>query len=117
MLLAAAVPAAAGRVYHLTDGEEITAAEAFHLLAKALGVPPPRRSMSFSAALAAASLMEAWARLRRQASPPAFTRFGVRLVASDCRYDISKARRELGYRPTITFRQGVASLAAAAALP
>jgi len=117
MLLAAAVPAAAGQVYHLTDGEEITAAEAFRLLAEALGVPPPRRSLSFSAAFAAASLMEAWARLRRQASPPAFTRFGVHLVASDCRYDISKARRELGYRPTITFRQGVASLAAEAALP
>jgi len=117
MLLAAAVPAAAGQVYHLTDGEEITAAEAFRLLAEAIGVPPPRRSISFSAAYAAAYLMEAWARLRRRDSPPAFTRFGVRLVASDCRYDISKARRELGYRPTITFRQGVASLAAEAALP
>ena len=117
MLLAASAPAAAGQVYHLTDGEEITAAEAFRLLAEALGVPPPRRSLSFSAAFAAASLMEAWAKLRRQASPPAFTRFGVRLVASDCRYDIGKARRELGYRPTITFRQGVFALASEAALP
>jgi len=114
MLLAAAVPAAAGQVYHLTDGEEITAAEVFRLLAEALGVPPPRRSVSFTAAYAAASLMEAWARLRRQASPPAFTRFGVRLVASDSRYDIGKARRELGYRPVMTFRQGVAALAAEA---
>ncbi len=110
MLLAAAAPATAGQVYHLTDGEEITAAEAFRLLAEALGVPPPRRSLPFAVAYAAASLMEAWAKLRRQATPPAFTRYGVRLVASDNRYDIGKARRELGYRPAITFRQGVAAL-------
>jgi nucleoside-diphosphate-sugar epimerase len=110
MILAAILPAAAGQVYHLTDGEEITAAEAFGLLAAALGVPPPRRSLSFPIAYAAASLMEAWARLRQQAIPPAFTRYGVRLVASDCCYDIGKARRELGYRPAISFRQGVAAL-------
>jgi nucleoside-diphosphate-sugar epimerase len=110
MLLAAAVPAAAGQVYHLTDGEEITAAEAFCLLAEVLGVLPPRHSLPFAVAYAAASLMEAWAGLRRQASPPSFTRYGVRLVASDCRYDIGKARRELGYRPAITFRQGVTAL-------
>jgi nucleoside-diphosphate-sugar epimerase len=113
MLLAAAVPAAAGQVYHLTDDEEITAAEAFRFLAEALGFPPPRRSLPFSAVFSAASLMEAWARLRQRSTPPAFTRYGVRLVASDCRYDIGKARRELGYRPALTFRQGVAALAAA----
>jgi len=111
MLLAAVAPAAAGQVYHLTDGEDITAAEAFRLLAAALGVPPPRRSLPFAVAFAVAFLMEAWARLRRRAEPPAFTRYGVRLVASDGRYDIIKARRELGYRPGITFRQGVAALA------
>jgi len=57
--------------------------------------------------------MEAWAKLRRQAIPPAFTHYGVRLVACDSRYDIGKAKRELGYQPTMTFRQGVAALAAA----
>jgi len=113
MILAACVPAASGQVYHLTDGEEITAAEVFRLLAAALGVPPPRRSLSFSACCAVASLLEGWAKLRRQAAPPAFTRYGVRLVACDNCYDIGKARRELGYRPTMSFRQGVAALAAA----
>jgi len=117
MLLAAGVPAAAGQIYHLTDGEEITAAEAFHLLAATLGVPPPRRSLSFPVAFAVASLMEAWARLRRQDSPPAFTRYGVRLVACDNRYDIGKARRELGYRPKMTFRQGVSALVPEGTLP
>jgi len=113
MILAACVPAAAGQTYHLTDGEEITAAEAFRLLAAALGVPAPRRSLAFPVAYALASLMEAWAKLRRQDAPPAFTRYGVRLVACDSVYDIGKARHELGYRPVLTFRRGVAALAEA----
>ncbi len=117
MLLAARVPAAAGQVYHLTDGEEITAAEAFRLLAEALELPLPSLSLPFPAAYAAALLMEAWARLRRRDSPPAFTRYGVRLVACDNRYDIGKARRELNYRPAMTFRQGVAALVPEGMLP
>ena len=43
-------------------------------------------------------------------TPPALTRYGVRLVACDSRYDISKAQNELGYRPLLTFRQGIATL-------
>jgi len=113
LLLAAFVPGAAGQVFHITDGEEITAAEAFGLLAETLGLPPPRRSLPFPVAHAVAALMEAWAILRRRGVPPAFTRYGVRLVASDCRYDIGKSRRELGYRPALSFRLGVAALAAA----
>jgi len=34
----------------------------------------------------------------------------VRLVACDCRYDLGKARRELGYRPLVSFRDGIAGL-------
>jgi len=32
------------------------------------------------------------------------------LVACDCRYDIGKARRELGYRPVVGFNDGIAGL-------
>ncbi len=113
MVLAAFAPNAAGQIYHITDDDEITAAEVFGLLAAALGVPPPRRSLPFPVVFAAASLLEAWARLRRQAAPPVFTRYGVRLVACDNGYDSGKARRELGYRPAMTFRQGVAAMVAA----
>jgi nucleoside-diphosphate-sugar epimerase len=117
MLLAAVVPAAAGQVYHLTDGEEITAAEAFRLLAEALGSAPPRRSLPFPVAFAVASLMEAWARTRRRSEPPLFTRYGVRLIASDGRYEIGKARRELGYRPAVDFRRGICALVPEGRLP
>jgi nucleoside-diphosphate-sugar epimerase len=110
LIQAALTPAAAGQIYHLTDGEEITARAAFCALAVALGVPPPRFALPFPVAYSIAAFLEMAARLKNAAAPPALTRYGVRLVACDSRYDISKAQNELGYRPLLTFRQGIAGL-------
>ncbi len=114
LILAATVPAAAGRLFHLTDGEDVTCREVLDAIAGALGVPPPRRSVPLPAAYAGAALLEGIAKAVRSASPPPITRYGARLVACDCRYDIGRARRELGYRPLVSFRAGVARLASAA---
>ncbi len=110
VLLAATVPAAAGRLYHITDGEEVSCREVLDALAGALGVPPPRRSVPFPVVYALAALLEWTAKAVRSASPPPITRYGARLVACDCRYDIGRARRELGYRPIVSFREGIARL-------
>jgi nucleoside-diphosphate-sugar epimerase len=110
IILAALAPAAAGQIYHMTDGEEITAHDAFCALAAALGIAPPRFALPFPLVYFVAACLEWQARLRHAAVPPALTRYGVRLVACDSRYDISKAQSELGYRPLLTFRQGIATL-------
>ena len=110
LILAALTPAAAGQVYHMTDGEEVTARAAFCALADALGVAPPRFALPFPVVYFLAALLELIARLKNTSAPPALSRYGVRLVACDCRYDISKAQNELGYRPSVTFRQGIATL-------
>jgi len=109
-ILAAESPVAGGQVYHLTDGEEITARQAIEAIAGAMGAPPPRVSLPFWAVYGTAALVEAAARLAGRQTPPPVTRYAVRLVACDCRYDIGKARRELGYRPLVTFREGIAGL-------
>ena len=114
VVLAATVPAAAGRLYHITDGEDVTCREVLDAIAGALGVPPPRRSVPFPVIYALAVLLEGIAKAVRSASPPPITRYGARLVACDCRYDIDRARRELGYRPIVSFREGIARLAPAA---
>ncbi|MHB8837247.1 MAG: NAD-dependent epimerase/dehydratase family protein [Candidatus Methylomirabilia bacterium] len=113
VILAATVPAAAGGLYHVTDGEDVTCREVLDAIAAALGVPPPRRSVPFRLVYAIAALLEWAAKAVRSASPPPLTRYGARLVACDCRYDIGRARRELGYRPPVSFREGVARLAPA----
>jgi nucleoside-diphosphate-sugar epimerase len=113
VVLAATVPAAAGRLYHITDGEEVTCREVLDAIAGALGVPPPRRSVPFPVIYAVAALLEGFAKAVRSATPPPITRYGARLIACDCHYDIGRARRELGYRPVVSFREGVSRLAAA----
>jgi Nucleoside-diphosphate-sugar epimerases len=110
LLLAAEVPAAAGQVYHLTDGETVTAREVSDGLAALLGTARPRWSVPFFVIYLAAAAMEGVAHLLRRRSPPPFTRYGVRLMASDCGYDNRKAERELGFHPTVSFRQGLAAL-------
>jgi nucleoside-diphosphate-sugar epimerase len=114
LILAATAPVAAGQVYHLTDGEELTAREAIEQLAAAAGVAPPRVSLPFPAVYALAAALELAARLTRRKRPPAMTRYGVRLVACDCRFEIGKAARELGYAPVISFREGIGGLFAEA---
>ncbi len=113
VILAAITPAAAGGLYHITDGEDVTCREVLDGIAGALGVPPPRRAVSFPVVYAVAALLEGLARGVRSVNPPPITRYGARLVACDCRYDIGKARRDLGYRPRVSFAEGVARLAAA----
>jgi nucleoside-diphosphate-sugar epimerase len=110
ILLAARAPGAAGQIYHLTDGEEITGREAIVALAETLGLEPPRLSLPFWLLYGSAWLLEAAARLGRRRTPPMLTRYGVRLVACNSRYDIGKARRELGYQPQKTFRSGIREL-------
>ena len=111
LVRAAELPGAAGQVYHLTDGEEITAREAVDALAEVMGVPRARLSLPYGVVYGIAALIEGAALLAGSATPPRMTRYGVRLVACHCRYDIAKARRELGYRPAVTFREGIRHLA------
>lgn len=110
LVLAAETPAAAGRLYHVTDGEEITAREAVDAIADALGVARPRLSLPRWAVLGAAALVEGAATALRLRRPPPLTRYGVRFVSCHARYDGERARRELGYEPVVPFREGVKRL-------
>ncbi len=110
LVLAAQAASAAGQLYHVTDGEEISAHEAIDAIADALGVERPRVSLPYWAVLGAAGLVEASASVLRLRRPPALTRYGVRFVSCHARYDLGKARRELGYEPVVSFREGVERL-------
>ena len=113
LLLAGSVDAAVGQTYHITDGEAITAREVLGALAAALGVPAPRFGLPVPVLDAVGALCELGGRLLGLRAPPPVTRYGVRLLACDCRYDIGKARRELGYAPRVSFHQGLRELARA----
>ena len=111
LALAAEKPEAAGRVYHVLDAEDLTSREVIDGVAEAIGVPRPRRSVPYGIVYGVAFALEMSGRLLRLEKPPAMTRYGVRFVASDCRYDKTRAKSELGYVPTVSFRQGLEGVA------
>jgi len=111
LTLAAEKPEAAGRVYHVLDAEDLTSREVIDGVAQAIGVPRPRRSVPYGIVYSVAFALEMSGRLLRLQKPPAMTRYGVRFVASDCRYDRTRAKRELGFEPTVSFRQGLEGVA------
>lgn len=109
-MLAMERPDSAGQIYHITDGEPITLRQALNAIADAHQVARPRFSLPAGILLFAAAWAERAARWRIGPRTPVLTRYSVRMLASHCRYDIGKARRDLGYEPRVSFSQGVAAL-------
>jgi nucleoside-diphosphate-sugar epimerase len=64
--------------------------------------PPVRRRISASTAQLLATIAETAWKTFRLASDPPLTRFLAEEMSTDHYFDISAARRELGYIPTCT---------------
>ncbi|MFH2010937.1 MAG: NAD-dependent epimerase/dehydratase family protein [bacterium] len=91
----------------LADDGAPTWADLFGSLARELGAPPPPFSLPWSVTQVAATALEgAFHLLSIQASPP-ITRYRVGLWRHDFHFTSARAKRVLGYRPTIGLDEGV----------
>jgi nucleoside-diphosphate-sugar epimerase len=106
LLLALDSPHAAGQAYNITSDEALSQRELLHAIATEIGASPPRVHVPYRVLYAAAWLAEQIA-ARTPAPRPPLTRLGVAFIATDNRYPIDKARRELGYAPRVALRDGV----------
>ena len=103
----AATKAPAGGVYFVTDGEPVVFREFLTAMLGTQGVEIPDKSVPPAVAGAAARMAEGiWRRLKRPGNPP-LTRFAVWVSSQECTIDISRAERELGYRPIRTREEGL----------
>jgi nucleoside-diphosphate-sugar epimerase len=103
----AAQKAPAGGVYFVTDGEPVVFREFLTAMLDTQGVEIPDKSVPPAVASAAARAAEGiWRRLKRPSNPP-LTRFAVWVSSQECTIDISRAERELGYRPVRTREEGL----------
>ena len=110
---AEAEPTAAGKAYFITNGEPVMLWDWINELLVALGEPPVARRISLGAAQAVGVLCEGlWRTLPLPGEPP-MTRFVAAELAKDHWFDISAARRDLGYNPRVSMAQGTAELVAA----
>jgi 2-alkyl-3-oxoalkanoate reductase len=104
--------ACAGRAYFISNGEPRAIADIVNGLLRAAGAPPVQRQLSLRTAYLVGALAEAaWGHLPLPGEPP-LTRFVAEQLATPHWYDLSAARRDLGYRPTVGIDEGLERLAA-----
>ena len=94
-----------GEVYILADEKAVPMRTLVEISARALDVPAPKRHIALPVAKAMALAMELAAWLTRR--KPLLTREVVRGFTATRAFDTSKARLELGFRPTITLEMGI----------
>jgi nucleoside-diphosphate-sugar epimerase len=104
LLLAATVPQAAGHVVTITGGTGVPAHRFFAGYSHALGVPRPR--LAPTSVVRPLMGVTGWAqgRLGRDAVA---SRHAAELLCRPGSYDISKARRLLGYGPSVGLDEGM----------
>lgn len=103
---------AGGEAYNAVDDGRVTWREFFGWLCEDLGCAPPSKSFPAALAWPAAVVLETAAKLARRKESPPINKFRVRAVMADNHYSPDKARRELGYNPQISTREGLRRTAA-----
>lgn len=111
MLLAADKEEAVGQAYNVADGSNVTWADYIGRLANIAELPTPRKNYPYRRAYTLASFWENWYSLRGRTDRPPLTRLMVELMGTDQLFPITKAERELGFVPRVTFDQGMRAVA------
>ena len=107
LLLTLDRPQAIGQAYNIANDRPLTQEQVLRAIAEDIGAPPPRVRIPYSALYAAAYAGEQAVRLTRSQRKPPVTRLGVAIFGADNRHAIDKARRELGYSPSVPVREGL----------
>lgn len=98
--------AIAGRSYFITNGEPVPLWWMVNRILLAAGKPPVTRRVSAGAAHRVGGALEfIYRSLRLKAEPP-LTRFVAREMATAHWFDITAARRDLGYEPRVDMEEG-----------
>ncbi|AGA27891.1 NAD-dependent epimerase/dehydratase family protein [Singulisphaera acidiphila] len=99
-----------GKAYFLSQGEPWPLWNLINGILAAAGVPPVTRSVPRGAALLAGTLLEhGYRALGRTAEPP-MTRFLAHQLSTAHWFDISAARRDFGYQPSVSIDEGLRRL-------
>jgi len=100
----------AGRAYFITNGEPVVLWDWINEVLRGVGIPALRSRVPLPVAYAAGAVLETVWRWGKRAGEPPMTRFAAKELATDHWFDISAARRDLGYHPLVSVAQGTREL-------
>lgn len=110
-LLLAADGGQGGEAYFVADAEEGTLKSVMTGLLATRGVTPGEKVVSFDTAWRLAGIMAFVWRLLMLPGEPPITRQLLRLIGHPFTVNTTKAHRALGYRPRLSWREGIAEMA------
>ena len=99
-----------GKVYFISQDQPIGTWDMINRLLSAAGAPPVTRTVPAPLAMALARVFEILHRAFGRAGEPRLTTFVVRELCTSHWFNISAAKRDLGYHPRITIDQGLTDL-------
>jgi len=100
-------PSISGNAYFLSQDEPISIREFINRLLKSGGLLPINKTMNPKVALFTGWVLKNVFRLFNVQSEPILTPFVVKQLSSSHWYDISAAKRDFGYVPTISISEGM----------
>ncbi|MEV6058955.1 NAD-dependent epimerase/dehydratase family protein [Nocardia asteroides] len=98
-----------GRAYFVADAEPVSVWPTMAAVAERFGLAAPRVTVPapvLGGALAAIETVWRIPAVAQRWTPP-LSRYAVALVTRSATYDLTRAERELGYRPTVPFAEGL----------
>jgi nucleoside-diphosphate-sugar epimerase len=101
-----------GKAYFISNGEPVNCWEFINQILGLSGVPPIRKRISYRAAYAAGAVLEGLWTVLGRSDEPRMTRFLAAQLATSHYYNITAARRDLGYVPRVSISEGLRRLAA-----
>jgi len=100
-----------GKAYFITNGEPVNCWEWINEILTLAGLSPVKRGVPLPVAYAAGGMLEGLWTLLRRTDEPRMSRFLAAQLGTSHYFDITAARRDLGYEPTISMVEGMKKLA------
>ncbi len=100
----------AGKVYFISNDEPLPLWDIVNRILAAGGVPAVEKTISPQLASVIGALLENIYRLLRLSGEPRMTRFVAKELSTAHWFDISAAKRELGYQPQVSVAEGLRRL-------
>lgn len=100
---------AVGNGYLVHDGESTTLQKFCSEIAQTMEVKSPKLHIPYWLAYFAADMMELIWKILKIKQRPLLTTYAVKNLGSRFKYSINKAERELGWKPKVSYKEGMAA--------